>query len=87
MGIRAHRVSRFEYDKCSFSLSNEELASFLNLYEQLGEDGLGLVEVYVEDLKKAVEKLDLDPELKESLEDDIRFSKERGEDYIMYYLF
>ena len=88
MSVRAHRVKKIEYDRCSFNLwHHQELSDFLGVYEQLNEDACGLVEVSVEKLKEAVETLSLDTDTKKLLEDDIAFAEKNGNDYVMYYCF
>ena len=88
MSVRAHRVKKLEYDKCSFNLwHHQELAEFLDIYEQLDDDGCGLATVGIEKIKEAIETLQLEPQVVESLKEDIAYAEKNGDDSVMYYFF
>ena len=92
MSVRAHRINKVEYNGESFNLwHDKELVDFLDtedrLFDQLNEDGCGFAEISVETLKKALAELNLRPERREAIEADVKWAKERGEDWILYYLF
>ena len=91
MSVRAYRVKKIEHEESdSFNLwHDDKLVDFLdsecNFFAGLTNEGTGLVEVPVEALQKAVEKLELDDELKEALKRDIEAHRDDG--YVTYYCY
>ena len=78
MSVRAHRVTKIEHEQANtFNLwHDDKLVDFLDsecdFFAGLTNEGTGLVEVPVEALQKAVEKLELDDELRKALMKDIK---------------
>ena len=92
MSAKAYRVEAIKCSGQSFDLSSDEdLVNFLNWEErllgQLNESGSGLVEISVETLKKALTEVNLRPETKKAVENDIDWAKRKNQDWIRYYFF
>ncbi len=91
MSVRAYRVKKIDYvTPNSFNLwHDDKLVDFLDsecdFFAGLTNEGTGLVEVPVEALQKAVEKLELDDELRKALMKDIEACRDDG--YVTYYCF
>lgn len=90
MSVRAHRVSKIEWDAAdTFSLHDEKLVEFLDINQYLDSDGCGIVWVSIENLKEALsmaEELELDSDSIDNFNADIQFSLDAGEETVIYYL-
>ena len=90
MSVRAYRVNKIEHEESdTFNLwHDDKLVDFLDreygFFERLS-DGTGLVEVPIEALKEALEKVEMDDELKEAIKQDIEARRDDG--YVTYYCF
>ena len=90
MSVRAYRVNKIEHEESdTFNLwHDDKLVDFLDreygFFERLS-DGTGLVEVPIEALKEALEKVEMDDELKEAIKRDIEARRDDG--YVTYYCF
>ena len=90
MSVRAYRVNKIEHEESdTFNLwHDDKLVDFLDreygFFEHLS-DGTGLVEVPIEALKEALEKVEMDDELKEAIKQDIEARRDDG--YVTYYCF
>lgn len=95
MSVRAYRVDEIKMKKSdSFNLwHSEKVCNWLdkntNFFHHLNMDGVGLVEVMVDDLSNLLSQIgdQLDIREREEIEDDIKVARERGDDYITYYCF
>ena len=91
MSVRAYRVNKIEHEQGdTFNLwHDDKLVDFLDsecdFFAGLTNEGTGLVEVPVEALQKAVEKLEMDEELREAIRKDIEACQADG--YVTYYCF
>ena len=91
MSVRAYRVKKIEHEESdSFNLwHDDKLVDFLdsecNFFAGLTNEGTGLVEVPVEALRKAVEEVAIDEELKEAIQRDIEACRDDG--YVTYYCY
>ncbi|GAH58348.1 unnamed protein product [marine sediment metagenome] len=91
MSVRAFRVKKIEHEKSdTFNLwHDDKLVDFLDsecgFFVGLTSEGTGLVEVPVEALQKALEKLELDDELRKAVTEDIEACRDDG--YVTYYCF
>ncbi|TET41596.1 MAG: hypothetical protein E3J60_04135 [Dehalococcoidia bacterium] len=89
MSVRAYRVTKIEHEESdSFNLwHDDKLVDFLDreydFFAGLTNEGTGLVEVPVEALQEALEKVDMDKELKEAIQKDIEACRDDG--YVTYY--
>ncbi|OQX86311.1 MAG: hypothetical protein B6D55_06345 [Candidatus Omnitrophica bacterium 4484_70.2] len=97
MSVRAYRIKRIEHeDFPSFNIwHHKKLVEYLernsNFFSTLNEDSVGIAEVEVEILVKALE----DPEVISStpeyvldqIREDIKEAWRKNEDYILYYCF
>ena len=90
MSVRAYRVTKIEHEESdTFNLwQDEKLMEFLDseygFYEQTTE-GRGLVDVTVEALQEALERVELADELREAIQKDIEACREQG--YVTYYCY
>jgi hypothetical protein len=92
ISIRAHKVSKMEYAPYStFNCWHDnKLFDFLmnsdRTHDGLNMDGLGMIEVSVGRIQEALasQDLNLDNDVRESLESDIAWAKGREKDYISY---
>lgn len=93
MSIRARRIKVIEYEEGeSFNLWHDtKLMEFLegnsDFYNSLNQDGCGVGEVSVEVLEKAIKEVELEEDLKASLQVDIDYAKKNELEYIQYYCF
>ena len=91
MSVRAYRVNKIEHEESdTFNLwHDDKLIDFLdsecNFFAGLTNEGTGLVEVPVEALRKAVEEVAIDEELKEAIQRDIEACRDDG--YVTYYCY
>ena len=91
MSVRAYRVTKIEHEEGStFNLwHDDKLMDFLDkeygFYEGLTNDGTGLVELQIEALQEALEKVEMDNELKEAIQKDIEACQDDG--YVTYYCY
>ena len=91
MSVRAYRVKKIEHEESdSFNLwHDDKLVDFLdsecNFSAGLTIDGTGLVEVPVEALQKALEKLELEDEVRKALTEDIEAC--RDDSSVTYYCY
>jgi hypothetical protein len=90
MSVRAYRVTKIEHEESdTFNLwHDDKLMDFLGkygIYGNLNEDGFGLVDLPIEALKEALEKVEMDDELREAIQKDIEACPEEG--YVTYYCF
>ena len=91
MSVRAYRVIKVEHEPVdTFNLwHDDKLMDFLDreygFYEGLTSDGKGLVELQIEALQEALEKVEMDNELKEAIRKDIEACRDDG--YITYYCY
>ena len=91
MSVRAYRVKKIEHEESdSFNLwHDDKLVDFLdsecNFSAGLTIDGTGLVEVPVEALQKALEKLELEDEVRKALTEDIEAC--RDDSPVTYYCY
>ena len=91
MSVRAYRVNKIEHEESdTFNLwHDDKLIDFLdsecNFFAGLTNEGTGLVEVPVEALRKAVEEVAIDEELKEAIQRDIESCRDDG--YVTYYCY
>ena len=92
MSAKAYRVIKIEHAKeDTFNLwHDDKLVEFFDneygLYDKLSE-GMGLAELPVKALERALVEVPMDEELKESLRKDIGVCKAENEDYVQYYCF
>jgi len=90
MSVRAYRVAKIEHEESdTFNLwHDDKLTEFLDneygFYEQITEGG-GLVDVSVEALQEALEKVEMDDELREAIQKDIEACRDKG--YVTYYCY
>ena len=90
MSVRAYRVTKIEHEEAdTFNLwHDDKLVDFLDseygFHEQLTEGG-GLVDVTVEALQEALEKVEMEDELREVIQKDIEACREQG--YVTYYCY
>jgi hypothetical protein len=90
MSIRAHRVIKIEYEKtASFNVSHDEkLRDFFdteyNFLSSLNDDCCGMVELPVEALEQALQKVEMEDDVREALKKDIQAANEAGEEYVQY---
>ena len=97
MSIRAYRVNKIDTEESdSFNLWHNEdrkLRDFLfeeSHWEALNDDGCGLIEVEVEQIKKAIKKhkeLEIEDYTLENLKKDVKWAEKNGDDYIQYYCY
>jgi len=91
MSVRAYRVIEIQYEKQnSFNLWRDgKLMDFLDrrgcFYDSLNEDSVGLTEVSIKVLQKALQEVELEPEVREIIQKDIEACKDSG--YVQYYCF
>ena len=91
MSVRAYRVNKIEHEESdTFNLwHDDKLIDFLDsecgFFAGLTNQGTGLVEVPVEALEEALEKVEMDDELKEAIKQDIEARRDDG--YVTYYCF
>ena len=90
MSIRAHRIECIEIKKTSFSLSQDE--NLVNFLKQSGNnidfDWTDIIEVPVNILEEFLSKNpSIEDSLKESLNEDILWAKEKGNEFIQYYCY
>ncbi len=89
MSVRAYRVNKIDHEECdSFNLwHDDKLMEFLDneygFYERLNGDGGGIAELPIEALREALEKVEMDKELKEAIQKDIEACEADG--YVTYY--
>ena len=90
MSVRAYRVNKIEHEESdTFNLwHDDKLVDFLDreygFFERLS-DGTGLVEVPIEALQEALEKVEMDDELKEAIKRDIEACQDDG--HVTYYCY
>lgn len=94
MSIRAHCVEEIKTKGESFNLWHDEqvvkwLMDNTLFFESLNEECCGLTEARVEDLKTMLSEIGdkIDPCVRETIERDIRFAIERGDEYVTYYCY
>ena len=91
MSVRAYRVNKIEHEESdSFNLwHDDKLVDFLDreygFFVGLTSEGTGLVEVPVEALQKALEKLELEDEVRKALTEDIEAC--RDDSSVTYYCY
>ena len=91
MSVRAYRVTKIAHESDNtFNLwHDDKLMDFLDreygFFEGLTKDGTGLVELPIEALQEALEKVKMDNELKEAIQKDIEAC--RDDDHITYYCY
>lgn len=91
MSVRAYRVKKIEHEEGdTFNLwHDDKLVDFLDsecdFFAGLTNDGTGLVEVPIEALQEALQKVEMDKELKEAIQRDIEACRDDG--YVTYYCF
>ena len=90
MSIRAYRVKKIEHEQSdSFNLWHDEgLVEFLEkegCLSQLNDDLCGLVEVPIDVLKEALQKVNMSEETKASISKDIETCQDAGG--VTYYCF
>ena len=84
MSVRAYRVTKIQHERDStFNLwHDDKLMDFLNTEYGFYE---GLVELSIEALQEALEKVEMDKELKEAIQKDIEACRDDG--YVTYYCY
>lgn len=93
MSVRAYRVNEIQHEQANtFNLwHNAEFVQFLerecNFWERLNGDGVGLSEIPVEILERAIKELSPKPELKQALEADIGWAEINKQDFVQYYCY
>ena len=91
MSVRAYRVNKIEHEEVNtFNLwHDDKLMDFLDnecdFYSGLTQGGSGLVELPIEALQEALEKVEMDEELREAIRKDIEACQVDG--YVTYYCF
>lgn len=88
MSVRAYKVKKVEYaDSPTFNLwhCHEELATVLDINQQLNEDGCGYIEISKETIKEAIKETG-DVKLVEELQE-ILADFDNGEEFIQYNCF
>jgi len=91
MSVRAYRVNKIDHEEVdTFNLwHDDKLMDFLDreygFYEGLTSDGTGLVELPIEALQEALEKVEMDNELKEAIQKDIEACRKDG--HVTYYCY
>jgi len=91
MSVRAYRVTRLEVEESdTFNLWHDDsLVDFLDskhdFCEQLNSDGVGLVELPIEAMEEALQKVVLSAEGREAITRDIETCRDSG--FIKYYCF
>lgn len=90
MSVRAYRIDKIEIERGeTFNLWHDgELMDFLDsegCLASLNDDSCGILEVSVEQLKRALEEVDnLDEETKKAIKEDIDWIKRKKGEYILY---
>jgi len=90
MSTRAHRIECLKIGKVSFSLSQDE--NLVNFLTQSGNnidfDWTNIIEVPVNVLEGFLSKnSSIEDYLKESLNEDILWAREKSSEFILYYCF
>ncbi len=91
MSIRARRIIETKTNGPSFNLwGDEALVDWLrretSFFSSLNPDGIGLTDVDVEDLKRALVEIGpLEEETRKAIEEDIKSAEETDRDYVQYY--
>jgi len=90
MSVRAYRVKRIEHEQSdSFNLWHDEgLVKFLEekgCLSQLNDDLGGLIEIPIDVLKEALQKVNMSEETRISISKDIEICQDAG--YVTYYCF
>jgi len=91
MSVRAYRINKIEREKGkSFNLwHDEELVKFLDnetgFFRKLDMDCCGVTEASVEKLKRALEEVRLEDDVREQIEKDIKWAEANEEEWIQYY--
>ena len=91
MSVRAYRLTKIDHEQEStFNLwHDDKLMDFLDkeygFYEGLTSGGTGFVELPIEALQEALEKVEMDEELKEAIQKDIEACRDNS--YVIYYCF
>lgn len=90
MSVRAYRVKEIVYGGESFNLwHDKEIYEYLakaGYLDELNQDGGGFIELPIEAVKE-MSKIAEDETVREGLKEDIKCTKEKGEDYILYCCF
>jgi len=94
MSIRAHRVVEVKTSAVSFNLYHDtNVAGWLDrhtsFFNPLNCDCCGLTEVSVDDLKAMLSEIggEMEEGLRNSIEADIKFAEDRGDEYVQYYCY
>jgi hypothetical protein len=93
MSVRAYKVIKIDhYTPNTFNLwQDKELMDFLNkeanIFDQLNEDAVGIVEIDADILERALEEVKLDERTYNALKSDIEEAKRDGEEFISYYCY
>lgn len=95
MSIKTHRIDEIKFKEESFNLYNEVIENWLydnGYYSRLDDDGCGIMEINIENLKKLIkdlEKIDAENYRFEidNIKKDIEFEEKRGNTCILYYCF
>lgn len=91
MSVRSYKINKIDYvEEESFNLWHDtKLMDFLekeyDFHHYLNEDAVGVTELPVDALKRAINELSLEKELKLQLQKDIDWAEKRKIDYIQYY--
>lgn len=90
MSVRAYRINKIEVEHSpSFNLWHDEKLMDLignELTESLNQDSCGITEVRVDTLKSIVSLVDskLEPDVIESLKEDIEWADKNNTDWVRY---
>jgi len=94
MSIRAHRVEEIKVKGESFNLWHDRsvvdwLMANTSFFDSLNFDCFGLTEVSIDNLKRMLSEIgdEIDPDIREAIEEDIRVSLERGDEFVSYYCY
>ncbi len=83
MGVGAHRIIKLEYE---YSFSIGELLRYIDI-DMLNSNAAGIIEIPLEELKKALKDEDIRKETKKAIRDDIKTAEAKGDGYVSYYCF
>lgn len=92
MSVRAYRINKIEFEPVdTFNFwQDEDFVNFLDshgLLQGLNENGVGIIEVPVKILRKALKKPEISKGLKNSLKWDIAWAERNNQKYVQYYCF
>lgn len=92
MSVSAYRVIKIEYAQPNtFNLWHDcKLMNFLDMeygFFEGFDENIGLVQLPIEAIERALSEIELDDELREALKKDLDVCRKEGAEYIQYYCF